>query len=340
MAKKQGSSFEAIMSDIRARKFAPVYILMGEESYFIDCICDALAATVLPEEEREFNQFVVYGIDVTAAQIADMARELPMMSEYKVIIVKEAQNLKSIDDLERYLDRPSPQTILVFCHKNGNIDGRKKFLPKARVAGIVFESAKVKDEQLPAFVDTFVRERGKTIDRRTAEIIAEAIGSDLCRLASELDKLCVAMGEEAVITGQLVEQHIGVSRDYNTLEFRNAIVRKDYAKAAKILDYFDKNPRSGGPFILVPTMFSFFQTLIIAHYGPDKNNPNILARHLGLWPRAAEEFIAAMRNYSAVKTMQIISKIRETDEKMKGLNSTGSTSAGDLAKELLFFAFH
>ncbi len=341
MAKKQSGSYEEIMSDIRARKFAPVYVLMGEESYFIDCICDAIADSVLPDEERDFNQFVVFGSDVTAAQVADMARELPMMSEYKVIIVKEAQNIKSLDELEKYLDRPSPQTILVYCHKNGSIDGRKKFVPKARVVGVVFNSAKVRERDLPVFVESFVKARGKTIDQRTAAVIAESIGSDLCRLASELDKLCLAMPAETHVTARLVEQCIGVSRDYNALEFRSAIIEKNFVKAARILDYFDKNPRSGGPFLLLPTMFSFFQNLMIAHYGPSKTDCAAIARHLDLrseW--AARDYVTGMRNYSAVKTMGIISKIRETDEKMKGLNSTGSTTGGDLLKELLFFIFH
>ncbi len=329
------------MRDIKARKFSPIYILMGEESYFIDRICDALANSVLPEEEREFNQFVVFGSDVTAAQVADMARELPMMSEYKVVIVKEAQNIKNTDDLERYFDRPSPQTILVYCHKNGNVDKRKKFTQKAEAAGVVFESAKVSDRELPGFVEAFLKVRGATIDQRTAMIIAESIGKDLSRLASELDKLCLALPDnDRRVTPELVEQSIGVSKEYNPFEMRNAIVNRDVIKANRILKYFDKNPKSGGVFVLLPTLFGYFQNLMLVWYAPNRQDSRALVEHMELrseWQ--VREYQTGMRNYSAMKTMQIISKIRETDEKIKGLDSA-NTPSGDLMKELLFFILH
>ncbi|MCD8282549.1 MAG: DNA polymerase III subunit delta [Prevotella sp.] len=341
MAKKQNIGYEEIMRDIRARKFAPVYILMGEEAYFIDSICNALATTVLSEDEREFNQFVVFGSDVTAAQIADMAREYPMMAEHKVIIVKEAQNIKNTDELDKYMDKPSPQTILVYCHKNGNIDGRRKILAKARTAGVVFESVKVSERSLPGFVTGFVKGRGMNIDGRTAGIIAESIGSDLCRLASELDKLCLAMPTgETNVTPEIVEQSIGISRDYNPSEFRKAVANKDVLRAFRILDYFVKNPKSGGPFVLLPTLFYFFENLMLAWYAPNRNDQSVVARHLDLYGSwVADEYMIAMRHYTAGKTMQIISRIRETDEKIKGLNSTGNTDAGELARELLYFIF-
>ncbi len=314
---------------------------MGEESYFIDRICDALANSVLPEEEREFNQFVVFGSDVTAAQVADMARELPMMSEYKVVIVKEAQNIKNTDDLERYFDRPSPQTILVYCHKNGNVDKRKKFTQKAEAAGVVFESAKVSDRELPGFVEAFLKVRGATIDQRTAMIIAESIGKDLSRLASELDKLCLALPDnDRRVTPELVEQSIGVSKEYNPFEMRNAIVNRDVIKANRILKYFDKNPKSGGVFVLLPTLFGYFQNLMLVWYAPNRQDSRALVEHMELrseWQ--VREYQTVMRNYSAMKTMQIISKIRETDEKIKGLDSA-NTPSGDLMKELLFFILH
>ncbi len=342
MPKQETTSFESIMSDIKARTFAPIYVLMGEESYFIDRICEALSTSILPEEEREFNQFVVYGIDVSDKQIAEMAREYPMMSEYKVVIVKEAQNIRSTEELEKYLDHPSPQTILIYCYKNGKIDARKKFLSKAKALGVVFESKRVSDRDLPGFVEEFVKVRGKSIDHRTAAIIAESIGSDLCRLATELDKLCLSMPEsEQQVTPLLVEEVVGVSREYNPFKLQEAIVKKDFVKANRIANYFDKNPKSGGVYVLLPTIFNYFQNLMIAWYAPNRRNPRELAQHLELrgdWQ--VRDYEEGMRNYSAQKTMQIISKIRETDEKVKGLNSTGSTSNGDLMKELLFFIFH
>ncbi len=344
MAKKQSASFsstyEGIMNDIRARHFAPVYILMGDEGYFIDSITEALASSVLTAEEREFNQFVVYGVDVTDGQIVDMAREFPMLAEYKVIIVKEAQNIRKTEELEKYLDHPSPQTVLVYCHKNGKVDSRKKFVTKAKSVGVVFESKKVSDKELTHFVTQFVAARGKTIDDRTAAMIAESIGANLLRLSSELDKLCIAMPEgEKAITPLLVEQNIGLSREYNPFELRTAVAKKNVLKAYRILDYFDKNPKSGGAFVLVPALFSYFQTLMAAWYAPDKMNSFALAPYLGMQEWQAREYVDGLRNYSGVKTMQIISKLRETDEKLKGLHSP-NTPPTELVKELLFFIFN
>lgn len=340
-AKRETTTFASIMSDIKERKFAPVYVLMGEESYFIDKICDAIAMSVLPEEEREFNQFTVFGSDVTAAQVADLARELPMMSQYKVVIVKEAQNIKNTDELEKYFDRPSPQTVLVYCHKNGTVDKRKKFASKAEAVGVVFESKKVDDRDLPGFVVNYLKQRQVTIEQNTAMVIAESIGKDLCRMVSELDKLCMAMPEnDRRVTADLVEQCIGVSKEYNPFEFRNAVVNHDVVRANRIANYFDKNPKSGGVFVLLPTLFSYFQNLMVAWYSPDRRDSRAIMQHMELrseWQ--VREYVTGMRYYSAMKTMQIISKLREIDEKTKGLDNP-NTDSGDLLKELLFFIFH
>ncbi len=338
---KDSSSFEGIMANIKARKFSPIYILMGEESYFIDKICDALAMSVLPEDEREFNQFVVYGSDVTAAQVADLARELPMMSQHKVIIVKEAQNIKNVDELEKYLDHPSPQTVLVYCYKNGTIDKRKKIISKAKSVGVVFESVKLKDAALPTFISSYMKSHGVAIDQRIVSIIAESIGSNLTRLASELDKLILSLPEnDKRVTPELVEEVIDVSKDYNPFELRNALLSRNISKAYGIINYFDKNPKSGGAFVLVPSLFNFFQNLMLVWYAPNRNNATAIAQYMGLkseW--FVKDYIAGMRVFSALKTMQIISKLCEIDEKNKGLNSS-NTPSGDLMKELIFFILH
>lgn len=338
---KDAVTYESIMRDIKARKFSPIYILMGEESYFIDKICTALMESILPEDEREFNQFVVFGSDVTAGQVALMSRELPMMSEYKVVVVKEAQNLKNTDDLEKYFDHPSPQTILIYCHKHGTIDKRKKFLTKAQPNALIFDSAKLSEKSLPGFVESYLKLRQVTIEPKTAIVIAESIGQDLNRLTSELDKLCIAIPEtDRRVTPELVEESIGISKEYNAFELRNAIISRDVVKVNRIINYFDKNPKSGGVFRLLPTLFGYFQNLMVAWYAPDRNSQKALADHLELrseW--GAKEYMAGMRNFSALKTMQIISKIREVDEKIKGLDNPNTTS-GDLMKELVFFILH
>lgn len=339
--KRQTTTYESILSDLSEGKFAPLYILMGEESYFIDKITDFIAQNALREEERDFNQTVCFGSDVSAAAVADMARRYPMMAERQVVIVKEAQNIKQWDQLEQYFEKPQPTTVLVIAYKNGTIDGRKKILTKAQNAGaVIFESKKLYERDLPVFIVDYLKRHQATIDQKSCLMIAEHIGSDLSRLTSELDKVCLSMPEGSRhITPEVVEEQIGVSKDFNGFEFRSAIANRDILKANRILKYFDSNPKSGGPFMLIPLLFNFFQNLMLAHYAPQKTDSGV-AQFLDLrnaW--GAKEYMIGLRNYSGMKTMQIIQKIRETDAKSKGLDNP-NTPVGDLMKELVFFILH
>ena len=339
--KRQTTTYESILSDLSEGKFAPLYILMGEESYFIDKITDFIAQNALREEERDFNQTVCFGSDVSAAAVADMARRYPMMAERQVVIVKEAQNIKQWDQLEQYFEKPQPTTVLVIAYKNGTIDGRKKILTKAQNAGaVIFESKKLYERDLPVFMVDYLKRHQATIDHKSCQMIAEHIGSDLSRLTSELDKVCLSMPEGSRhITPEVVEEQIGVSKDFNGFEFRSAIANRDILKANQILKYFDSNPKSGGPFMLIPLLFNFFQNLMLAHYAPQKTDSGV-AQFLDLrsaW--GAKEYMIGLRNYSGMKTMQIIQEIRETDAKSKGLDNP-NTPVGDLMKELVFFILH
>ena len=339
--KRQTTTYESILSDLSEGKFAPLYILMGEESYFIDKITEFIAQNALREEERDFNQTVCFGSDVSAAAVAEMARRYPMMAERQVVIVKEAQNIKQWDQLEQYFEKPQPTTVLVIAYKNGTIDGRKKILTKAQNAGaVIFESKKLYERDLPVFIVDYLKRHQATIDHKSCQMIAEHIGSDLSRLTSELDKVCLSMPEGSRhITPEVVEEQIGVSKDFNGFEFRSAIANRDILKANQILKYFDSNPKSGGPFMLIPLLFNFFQNLMLAHYAPQKTDSGV-AQFLDLrsaW--GAKEYMTGLRNYSGMKTMQIIQKIRETDAKSKGLDNP-NTPVGDLMKELVFFILH
>lgn len=312
---------------------------MGDEPYFLDKITDYIADNVLQPEERDFNQSVVFGSDVTAAQVVDLAREFPMMATHRVVIVKEAQSLKNADLLVKYLATPVPSTILVLCYKGGKVD--RSVLAKAKTSGIVFESKKKRDYELPDFIMGYLKLRGVTIDNKSASMIAEHIGADLSRLTSELEKVMISMpANDRRITPDVVEQQIGVSKDFNVFELKNAIVTKNIFKANQIIKYFDNNPKAGSLYSFVPLLFNYFQNLMIAHYAPEKNNENALANYLELkssW--AAKEYITGMRNYSATKVLNIIHMIKVTDAKSKGIGNV-STSTGDLAKELLFFILH
>ncbi|WP_455065179.1 DNA polymerase III subunit delta [Prevotella sp.] len=341
MPTKQGVTFQAIMQDLKNRNFAPFYLLMGEESYYIDTISDYIASHVLLPEECDFNQTICFGSDVTAVQVADMAKRYPMMAEFQVIIVKEAQNIRSLEALEGYLKKPVKSTILVWCHKNGKIDTRKKVIGLAQAMGVVFESKKLRDYQLPEFIQNYLESKKATIDPKSCQMIANHIGSDLSRIVSELDKILIYLpNDNRRVTPDIVEKEIGVSKDFNAFELRNAIVSKDIFKANQIIKYFDNNPKAGSLYSFLPLLFSFFQNLMILHYTPNKSSEQDIARALDLnstW--GIKDLIIGLKNYSARKTMDIISKIREVDGKSKGLDNP-YTGAGELMKELIFYVLH
>jgi DNA polymerase III, delta subunit len=341
MPTKQGVTFQAIMQDLKNRNFAPFYLLMGEESYYIDTISNYIASHVLLPEECDFNQTICFGSDVTAVQVTDMAKRYPMMAEFQVIIVKEAQNIRSLEALEGYLKKPVKSTILVWCHKNGKIDTRKKVIGLAQAMGVVFESKKLRDYQLPEFIQNYLKSKKATIDPKSCQMIANHIGSDLSRIVSELDKILIYLpNDNRRVTPDIVEKEIGVSKDFNAFELRNAIVSKDIFKANQIIKYFDNNPKAGSLYSFLPLLFSFFQNLMILHYTPNKSSEQDIARALDLnstW--GIKDLITGLKNYSARKTMDIISKIREVDGKSKGLDNP-YTGAGELMKELIFYVLH
>ena len=315
---------------------------MGDESYYIDRITDYIAENVLEPDDRDFNQTVVFGADTTAAQVVDMAKGYPVMpAAHRVVIVKEAQGLKSLDALERYFEKPLASTLLVIAYKNGTIDRRKKVVGKAEAVGVVFESKKKRDYELPAFIETYLKKNHVAIDPKSAAMIAEHIGADLSRLISELDKVMISLPDDnRRVTPDIVEREIGVSKEFNIFELRTAIIERNVFKANQIVKYFDKNPKAGSLFSCLPLLYTFFQNLMVAFYAPDKNNDNNLAAFLELksvW--ALKDYRVGMRNFSAMKTLQILAKIRETDAKSKGLDSL-NTSTDDLMRELIFFILH
>lgn len=340
--RKTSATYESIMRDLKAKKYVPVYVLMGDESYYVDKISDYIADNVLDPDDRDFNQTIVFGADTTAAQVVDLAKAYPVMpSQYRVVIVKEAQALKSLDALERYFEKPLRSTVLVICYKNGTIDRRKKVIGKAEAVGVVFESKKKRDYELPAFIEKYLKDNHTAIDPKSCAMIAEHIGADLSRLISELDKVMISLPDDnRRVTLEIVEREIGVSKDFNVFELKAAIIEKNVFKANQIVKYFDKNPKAGSLFSFLPLLYSYFQNLMVAFYAPDRNNDQALAAYMELksvW--GIKDYRAGMRNYTAMKTLQILSKIREIDAKSKGLDNP-NTSTGDLMKELIFFILH
>ena len=326
-----GTAYRQVLKELEKGKYKPVYYLMGEEAFFIDSIADYIREHALPEEARDFNQLVLYGNETSMNEVIQRARAYPMGSDRQVIIVKEAQHLMKKDSesggsasdiLGAYLQQPQPSTVLVFCHKNGSLDKRKKIVAVIEKAGLLFESKKVKDEDLPQFVEE------------------ESVGADLCRMNGELEKLITALPEGVKeITPEFIEEHVGISKDYNIFEFRDAIINKNIQKANKIAAYYESNPKTYPIQLVTAAIFPYFANLMLAFYAPDKSDSGI-AEQLDLkstW--GVRDYTTGMRNYTATQTMQIINAIRRYDGKSKGVDATGNTGEG-LLKELLYIILH
>ena len=280
MAKE--TTYEEIARELKNRIYKPVYYLMGEESYYIDRISEYIAQTVLNENEKEFNQTIVYGADTDIATVINAAKRYPMMSKYQVVIVKEAQNIKNIEELVYYLQKPLDSTILVLCHKHGTLDRRKKLAAEIEKVGVLFESKKIKDAQLPGFISSYLKRRSVEIEPKASEMMAEFVGADLSRMAGELEKLIITLPrEQKRITPEQIERNIGISKDYNNFELRNALVAKDVFKANQIIKYFEENPKTNPLQMTLSVLFNFFSNLMLAYYAPDKSEQGI-ANQLGL----------------------------------------------------------
>lgn len=335
--KQSGPSFEGIMRDIKARKFEKVYLLEGEESYFIDQIADALSNNVMSEDDKAFNFFTYYGADADVTEVVNNARSYPLGAEKLLIIIREAQLMDRLEDLAFYLQKPLDTTILVICHKNGTVDKRKRLSTLSQKNGVVFESKKLYDNNLPGFISVHLMEHGMTIEPKAADMLAGNIGTDLNRLCGELDKLVVSMPAGVTrVTPEMVESKIGISKDFNYFELQDAIVRKDVFKAVQIVQYFGANSKSNPLQRTLISLFRFFAKVMIAYYSPDRSSQG-LAAWTGMteW-QTRKNIIPAMQNYSARKVMEIIAKIREIDERQKGIFSDFPGEA-ELGLELVLF---
>ena len=338
MAKE--TTYEEIARDLKNRIYKPVYYLMGEESYYIDRISEYIAQTVLNENEKEFNQTILYGADTDIATIINAAKRYPMMSKYQVVIVKEAQGVKNIDELSYYLQKPLESTILVLCHKHGVLDRRKKLAAEIEKVGVLFESKKIKDTQLAGFITSYLKRKSIEIEPKASEMMAEFVGTDLSRMAGELEKLIITLPKgQKRITPEQIEQNIGISKDYNNYELRNALIIKDVFKANQIIKYFEENPKANPLQMTLSVLFNFFSNLMLAYYAPEKSEQGIAAQ-LGLKsPWQSKDYLAAMRKYSGVKVMQIIGEIRYCDAKSKGVGNS-SLGDGELLRELVYKILH
>jgi DNA polymerase-3 subunit delta len=333
-------TYEEIARDLKERRYKPVYYLMGEEAYYIDRIADYIADTVLTETEKEFNQTILYGADTDIHSIINAAKRYPMMAEHQVVIIKEAQSVKNMEELTFYLQKPQPSTILVICHKHGTIDRRKKLAAEIEKVGVLFESKKVKEGLLPGWISSYLKRKSVEIEPKAAEMMADFVGNDLSRMSGELEKLIITLPKGQVrITPEQIERNIGISKDYNNFELKNALLARNVLKANRIVQYFEENPKANPIQMTLAMLFNFYSNLMLAYYAPEKSEQGVAAQ-LGLrstWQ--AREYIQAMHLYSGVKVMQIIGEIRYCDAKSKGVGNTSLTD-GELLKELVYKILH
>ena len=323
-----------IVTDIKNGTIKPIYFLMGEEPYYIDKISDFIEDNILAEEEKGFNQMVLYGRDVSVDDIIGNAKRYPMMAERQVVIVKEAQDLsRTIEKFASYAENPQPTTVLVLNYKYKKIDKRKALYKAIKKAGVVFEGKKLYENQVAEWIRRVLSGQNYSISPKAAQMLVEFLGTDLSKINNELDKLKIILPEGTQISPEHIEENIGISKDYNNFELRKAIGERNSEKAFKIVNYFAENPKDNPMVVTVSLLFNFFSQLLHFHGLHDKN-PRSVASALKINPYFVNEYIAAARNFPMKKVSSVVSTLREFDVKSKGVNSN-AVPQGDLLKELL-----
>jgi DNA polymerase-3 subunit delta len=327
-----------IVNDIKSKNYKPIYFLCGEETYYIDKISDLIESAVLTEDEKSFNQVVLYGRDTTVEEIVSTAKRFPMMADYQVVIVKEAQNLsKTFEKFESYAVNPQLTTILVFAYRD-KPDGRKKIFKTIKDKGVWFESKKLYDNQVPDWIVKVLKGQNYGIEPKAAAMLAEFLGTDLAKINNELEKLKIVFPEGHIFTPKNIEENIGFSKDYNVFELKSALATRNQQKAYTIIHNFAANPKDNPIVVVSGQMFAFFAQLLHYHGLKDKSKFNA-AKALGVNPFFMDEYATASKNYPMRKVSQIIEIIRDMDVKSKGVGS-GSMKEADMLKELVYKIFN
>lgn len=324
--------YDQIIRDIQNKIYSPVYFLWGDEPYFIDKIVDLLEESVLDESMKGFNQTIVYGRDISTKEVIDLSRRYPMIGNYQVVIVKEAQNLDKIETLEQYIKDPLDTTILIISYKHKKVDKRKAFyktINSAKTNSIVFESQKLRDYAIPKWIESEIKNRGFTISPVALMLMSEYLGNDLGKINNELDKLVINLKAGSAITENEIEENIGISKDYNLFELQNALADKNSLKAFRIVEYFESNPKEHPLQMITVVLHNYF--IKVFRYHQVKNqNQNKIASELGIAPFFVKDFVKAGRVFPPHKVKQLISDIRILDLKSKGVGNMDATSYGPL----------
>ncbi len=336
---KETSDFRTILADLKDGIYKPVYFLMGEEPYYIDVIREYIEHNILTPDQQGFNEEVVYGADTNTLSVINMAKGYPMGAPYRVVVVKEAQNLRDLDNLVHYLDHPQPTTILCFAYMK-KADGRKKYITDIeKKGGVLFESKPLRDNMVPTFISNFFSERKQDIEPKAVQLMADNIGADLHRIVNESNKLLISIPKDTkTVTSEMVSQYVGISKQYNVFEFKDALLRRDVLKANKIAKFFAANPKQNPIIPMLSLLFNTFSNLMVYYYIKDKSDGNV-ARELGISPYAARDYALAAQNYNGWQTMRILSEIRRADAAAKGIENS-SASEGEILTELVFHILH
>jgi DNA polymerase-3 subunit delta len=327
-----------LLKEIRNKKFEKIYFLHGEEPYFIDVLTKAIQDNALEESERDFNQSILYGKDAEVLSLISELKSYPMMAERRLVILKEAQYFKAIEQLESYLENPANSTIFVICYKYKTFDARKKTLKNALKNGVVFKSEKVKEYQLAEWIQQYIKTTGYELTSKACMLLIESLGNDLGRIVKELEKLAVLIEKGTIINENHIEENIGISKDYNVFELTNAVANKDNLKALKIVDYFEHNPKAADLVFVISNLFKFFSQIMRIHFLPNKSREAV-ARALGVHPFVAGELTNAKNKYDPRKIAANIALIHEYDLKSKGVGNT-STTQGELMREMVYQLIH
>jgi DNA polymerase III subunit delta len=331
-------SFDDILSDLKKKIYRPVYFLSGEEPYYIDLISDYIEENVLGPDEKEFNLTMLYGRDTDVEGIVANCKRFPMMANYSVVIIREAQDIKKIEELENYVSKPVDSTILVVCYKYSKVDKRKTFAKILDKKAVFFESPKIYDNQVQAWITTYLKSKGYPIGQKASFLMAEHLGTDLSKIVNEVSKIIINIPAGAEITPEHVELNIGISKDFNVFELQKALGSKNIFKANQIIRYFAQNEKDNPMVKTLPILYIFFSKVFLYQNTADKS-PNNLASALSVNRMFVDDYATAARNYPPAKLEQVFHLLHEYDLRTKGVEST-SIPDGELMKEMVYKILH
>lgn len=331
-------TFAQLQAAFKKKTFVPIYLFHGEETYYIDQLEAALEVNALQEHEKAFNHTVIYGKDADHLTLVDAARRFPMMAERQLIVLREAQDMRSISELVNYANKPAPTTILAICYKHKRLALNTRLAKAIKAQGVIFEAKKLYDNQVPDWIAAYLKAKKYSIEPSAATLLAEYLGTKLSKIANELDKLLINLASGTTVTTKIVEEQVGISKDYNVFELQKALGFKDAVKVARIINYFTANPKAGPLPVVMASLYTYFSKLfLLSELRARSASEQEVLTTLKTKSFFLREYNMALRNYSSGKLAQVIGLLREYDLKSKGVGSlTAARTEGELLKELAF----